>query len=187
MNFLSRTLIFAGILLLFFGGYLIFQRYNPKQLSFRNFNGYANSASGALPQKIIVPSLKIELPIYPAKISGNSWEATTKGVSYLVSSPVPGETGNSILYGHNWASLLGSLPKIVPGEAIEIVFGKGEKKTFIVEHTSIVAPSQTDILAPSSDTRLTLYTCTGFLDSKRFVATALLKSQSDLKPQFIVD
>ncbi len=175
MNFLSRTLILIGVALLFLGGYFIFQRYNSKQLSFQNFNEYASSVSGILPQKIIIPSLKIELPIYPAKIRGNSWEATTKGVSYLVSSPAPGEVGNSILYGHNWTSLLGPLTRIKPGDKIEIISNNSERKTFVVEYTSIVDPYQTSVLSSANDTRLTLYTCAGFLDSKRFVVTAFIK------------
>jgi len=174
MNFLSRTLILIGVTLLFLGGYFIFQRYNPKQLSFQDFNGYTNSVSGALPQKIVIPSLKIQLPIYPAQIRGNSWEATTKGISYLVSSPIPGEAGNSILYGHNWDSLLGRLQNIKPGEKIKVAYDDKTTKTFVVAYISIVDPSHTEILAPSSDSRITLYTCTGFLDSRRFVATAIL-------------
>lgn len=111
--------------------------------------------------------------MYPAQIENNKWEATTKGVSYLVTSPVPGNAGNSIIYGHNWGNLLGSLSKIKPGQKIEIVLDDNEKRTFIVEHTSIIGPDQTSVLEDTSDRRITLYTCTGFLDSKRFVVTAI--------------
>ncbi len=118
----------------------------------------------------------MDLEIIPSKITNNTWEATSQGVSHLSSSPIPGEKGNSILYGHNWTNLLGNLTKIKPGAEINIILKNREKKIFIVEYVSIVGPNDTQILADTDDTRITLYTCTGFLDAKRFVVTALLKS-----------
>lgn len=177
MKLLANTLILLGAILLAFAGYLIFQRYNPAQLSFHNLDqGSNNSVSGTLPRKIVIPSLKITLPIYPAQIKRNEWQATPNGVSYLAGSPLPGDAGNSILYGHNWANLLGPLPRIKTGEKIEIVYGTGEIKTFIVRYTALVSPTETKILAQTQNEKIiTLYTCAGFLDSKRFVATAFLQ------------
>lgn len=181
MNLPSRILIFTGAALLIFGAYLIFERYNPQRLGFNNAPISSSTPSaGVFPKEIIIADLDIKLPVYPAQIEKNKWEATTKGVSYLVTSPVPGEVGNSIIYGHNWANLLGRLPKIMPGQKIEIIFDNNEKRTFIVEHASIVGPDQTSILEGTSDKRITLYTCTGFLDSKRFVVTAINQQGSGL-------
>lgn len=87
---------------------------------------------------------------------------------------MPGEPGNSILYGHNWTSLFGNLPKTKPGERVDIGFSDGSMQQFIVEYTSIVSPDEIEIIEQTEDTRITLYTCTGFLDSKRFVVVAKL-------------
>lgn len=175
MAFFSKILIVLGFLILTFGGFLLYQHYTPQRLSFSNFK-----PSSALQvnhkSRIIIPSLSINLEIFPAKINGNKWEATTEGVSHLSSSPIPGEKGNSILYGHNWTSLLGNLTKINPGAEINIILENNDKKTFVVEYISVVDPSATQILSNTKDTRITLYTCSGFLDIKRFVVTALLKS-----------
>lgn len=174
MNLASRLLIFTGVAFLIFGAYLIFERYNPQKLGFDNAPSSSfTSSAGTFPREIIIASLSIRLPVYPAQIENNKWEATTKGVSYLVTSPVPGEVGNSILYGHNWNSLLGRLPSIKPGEEIKIVYDDKTIKTFVIQYTSIVDPSAAEILASSGDSRITLYTCSGFLDSKRFVVTAV--------------
>ncbi|MBI2621982.1 MAG: sortase [Candidatus Levybacteria bacterium] len=170
---LPKALILLGFLFLFFGFYLVTQRYSPKTLEFKNLEVKNSIQADVRPVRIAIPSLGIEVPIYPSSINNGKWESTTKGVSYLSSSPVPGETGNSILYGHNFSTLLGSLPKIKPGEKIEITLSSGEKKVFTVRYTSIVDPTQTHILNQTEDSRITIYTCTGFLDSKRFVATAL--------------
>ena len=50
----------------------------------------------------------------------------------------------------------------------------GEERNFLVEYTSVVDPNQTYILSQTKDKGITLYTCTGFLDTKRFVVTATL-------------
>lgn len=126
------------------------------------------------PIGLVIKSVGIELPILPARIQrGGVWESTPRGVSYLSSSPLPGESGNSILYGHNWPNLLGSLPQVKPGSSIEIVFADGSRKKFVITFTSLVTPDQSHILAPTADSRITLYTCAGFLDSRRFVVTAI--------------
>ncbi len=174
MSLFSKISIFLGILLLFFGAYLILERYNPKRLEFGNITQTAVNTSDVYPRKITIPSLGIELGIYPARIKKNKWEATTNGVSYLSSTPIPGEMGNSILYGHNFPTLLGSLPKIKPGDEIVVSLSSGKEKAFVVKYTSVVTPRQTEILKNSGDSRITLYTCTGFLDRQRFVATAIL-------------
>ena len=175
MKLASKILILTGIGLLIFGSYLIFQRYNPQRLGFNNIPPMAFvPQAGIFPKEVTIKNLGVRLPVYPARIKDNKWEATTKGVSYLVTSPVPGESGNSIIYGHNWSNLLGKLPKIKPGEKIEVLLDNNKKRTFIVEYTSVVGPDQTNILNATNDKRLTLYTCAGFLDTKRFVAVAVL-------------
>jgi len=174
MSLSSKFLILAGLLLLLFGSYLIFQRYSPKTLEFKNLKVAQSQSSNITPVRIIIPSVKIDNGVYKAKISNGQWETTDKGISYLISSPIPGEKGNSILYGHNWESLLGKLTGVKPGEKIDIVMSNGEKKVFTVQFTSIVDPNETHILSQTKDNRITIYTCTGFLDSKRFVAVATL-------------
>jgi len=48
----------------------------------------------------------------------------------------------------------------------------GEEETFIVKESYSVTPDQSHILTQTADVRLTLYTCDGFLDLKRFVVIA---------------
>lgn len=164
----------AGFLLF---GFLIYQRYNPQNLSFDiqyNLVQQIENDYKAKPVSINIESQKIALPIIPSEIKNNKWEATTKGVSYLSSSALPGEQGNSILYGHNWPNLLGNITKVKPGEKITINFSDHSSREFLVEYITQVKPTQTEILNNSSDHRITIYTCSGFLDSMRFVVVAKL-------------
>ena len=173
MNF-SKFFIFLGIFFLILSAHLVYQRYSPKKLEFKNLNVSKSVSSELTPVKVSVPRLGIENLVISSQIEDGKWEATNDGISFLSNSPVPGYNGNSIFYGHNWPNLLGKLTQVKPGDRIEVLLNNGDKKIFKVEYTSVVDPSQTHILDQTKDQRITIYTCTGFLDSKRFVATAIL-------------
>lgn len=48
----------------------------------------------------------------------------------------------------------------------------GTTRTFTIDQTAVISPTQASVVNPTLDTRLTIYTCTGFLDTKRFVVVA---------------
>ncbi len=177
-RFLSNILIIFGIFCYALVVYSLYERVNPQRVSFtykKHIETVSNNKVFATPTEIRIPQVSVKLPIIHSKIVNGKWEATTAGVSYLSSSPIPGEMGNSILYGHNWSNLLGPLVHVKPKDVIEIVYSDKSKKIFEVEYTVTVTPDETHILLPSKDKRITLYTCTGFLDSKRFVVVGILR------------
>ncbi len=172
LRLISRFFLLLGYIFLFFGFYLVYLRYSPKLLSFESKPPAIATTPSKAPQKIEIPSIKVELPIISAIKEGNKWETTHNGVSHLSSTPIPGQKGNSVLYGHNWGSLLADLPQIKPGQKVFVTFGNGKRQMFVVEYTAVVDPSESYIIDSTKDTRITIYTCTGFLDSKRFVVVA---------------
>ena len=180
-KFLSTLLILSGLILFSFGGYLVWERNSPQRISFDTpppvqKGSLVENVSEFGQAKIIkIPSINKELEIIPSQIVNKRWESTKKGVSYLSTSPIPGEIGNSIIYGHNYPNLLKDLTKVKVGDEITIVYENGSEKKFDVKFTQEVGPNQSSILDPTDDRRITLYTCSGFFDSKRFVITALLK------------
>jgi LPXTG-site transpeptidase (sortase) family protein len=174
---LSKILIAFGLSLILFGFHLVYERYSPNKFEFENFVVNAEAKSQLSPVRMIISSAGIDQTIYPAEIKNGKWSSTKEGVSHLDSSPIPGEKGNSIIYGHNWPNVIGNLVKVKPGDKIEIMLSDSSVKTFEVRYTSIVEPTETSIVSKTNDIRLTVYTCTGFLDSKRFVVTAFLNSQ----------
>lgn len=173
-----RFLLCFGAFCLIVSLALFWQRHNPNRLAFElNKSPVSLIESGSvnpLPSEIIISDLSISLPILPAKIENNKWQSTNKGVSYLLSSAVPGEKGNSILYGHNWSNLLGKITKLKPNQIITVRFADNSSKTFKITTVQEVSPKGISVLANSIDSQLTLYTCSGFLDSKRFVVSAKL-------------
>lgn len=177
MRSFANLLIYFGLICLILFGFLYWQRNTPKRLQFNlNKIDLAQTAKVANkePKVLIIKDLGIEQNIYPASIKEGKWEATDKGISFLSSTPVPGEKGNSVIYGHNWKNILGSLMRAKPGQVVEIVYADGSSAKFKIEYTQVVTPDQTQILDQTKDSRITLYTCSGFLDTKRFVVTALL-------------
>ncbi len=172
---MKRNLCFIiGTLLLLFSTYLLFERITPRRLAFAYTKTDIQSSHAEAPIGIVIPSIGVSLPIFPAIILSDSWPTTDKGVSYLTSSPLPGSKGNSVLYAHNWPNLLGKLPQVKPGDKITIIGENNTTSSFSVVYTATVDPSNESILAPSTDTRITLYTCTGLFDTKRFVVVATL-------------
>jgi len=121
------------------------------------------------PVRLEIPENGIYLPIYQSYVNNGVWEYSEQGISYLKGSPLPGDYGNSILYGHNWPNLLGNLKKAKKGDVLKIHLSNNEIREFRVVDTYIVTPDQTHILSPTETPVVTLYTCTGFLDSKRLV------------------
>ncbi len=171
----SKFFISLSLVCFLLTAFLYYQRNNPRSLAFdinQSINYSGKKSKTPQPTVIIIEDLNIKLPIIPAKIISNSWETTDIGVSYLTISPKPGEMGNSILYGHNWTNLLGKLTLVKPGQKIIIVYPKNDIKKFQVEYTTTTSPKDISVLSQTKDKRITIYTCTGFLDSKRFVVVA---------------
>lgn len=171
----GHSLIVAGLCLAVFGGVLTLFHYNPNRLSFKNSHLEKKQQLAdnlKIPKKITIRAINVNLPIIPSTIRNGVWETTDKGVSYLIQSPVPGTYGNSILYGHNWTKLLGGLTQMKPGQTFEIEYSDGSIETFTIQTTAYVLPTDISVLRDSAKPLVTLYTCAGPLDSKRFVVTA---------------
>jgi len=177
MHKIANLFIATGLLSLLFSFILLFQRYSPYRLMFQGKIQTSNlvQADKNIPVSLRIPKLGINLPVIPAQLNNSKWGTTTKGVSWLIASPIPGDKGNSILYGHNWNSLLGNLENAKTGYTVEILYKNSVKRYFQITYVSIVNPDQIHVLSQTDDKRLTIYTCTGFLDQKRLVVTAEYK------------
>jgi LPXTG-site transpeptidase (sortase) family protein len=175
MKIFAHLLILISLLCVFVGSYYLWLRMDPNRLTFQSYPYATEVVTGQLlPERVTLPDLRIDAPVFPAEVKGNMWETTNDGASYLLSSPIPGEIGNSIIYAHNWASLFGNLRNAKPGQKVNIEFADRSTKTFLIISTATVTPSDFSILAPSHDRRITLYTCDGWFDTKRFVVVAIL-------------
>lgn len=123
------------------------------------------------PNRIIIPSLSINLPVSTSKIVFTTWEVSLTGASFGDTSTLPGNIGNTVIFAHVRPGLFLNLPKIKVGDMVH-VFTSKDWFSYKVKQVQIVNPEDIAILNASSDHELTLYTCIGEDWNKRFVAKA---------------
>ena len=152
---------------------LFAQRYRPVVGNVQIAGTSSYTGELTAPAGIAIPSIGLNLPTVITYMQGKKWPTTPTGVSYLANSAIPGDQGNAVFYGHNWPAILGNLGNTKTGDKIVIQYQNGKTRDFTVDQVKIVGPNATEILASSETPKITLYTCTGFLDSQRLVVTAI--------------
>ena len=92
--------------------------------------------------------------------------------SYLKQSAKPGEPGNIIIYGHNTRQIMGNIRALKGYETIQLTTQDGTIHKYKISLIDEVDPSETKYLLPTEEETVTLYTCSGFMDKKRFIVQA---------------
>ena len=138
-------------------------------------NSQSDLNIGAKPAKLYIPRLSRILYVSDGYVTGNRWIISQTGVSFYPESALPGtSSGNSVLYGHNTEEILGGLWQVQDGDFLYVVLKNGEFVKSQVFEKKEITPKQVEILNSSADSRLTIYTCSGFLDTARFVVVGKL-------------
>lgn len=169
LKFIRFVLFSFGCVCVVISMALFWQQYRPNKYRFHDFSRSENSSRFTLSH---LSYKDIELPIEDGRIQNGRWPLSNDSLVYLKDSGVVGQTGNAVIYGHNWDNLLGFLKNIKPGEKIRLTSSNNEHYSYIVETVQEVSADQTHILSPTDDKRLTLYTCSGLFDRKRLVVVA---------------
>lgn len=128
-------------------------------------------AQGDLPVRIVIPSVEIDVAVRPARIVNGYWELFDDVAGFGQGSAYPGEVGNTVIFAHTRSGLFINLKNIKKGEGVYVIT-KDKWFSYQVDKITEVLPSQTEVIAPTPDETLTLYTCSGFADSKRLIVTA---------------
>lgn len=128
---------------------------------------------GENPTQIIIPSIKIDLPIDEGSIKDGVWEISYQNATHLESSANPGSNGNIVIYGHNKRAIFGNLPYLKVGEKISIKTSEGKIHQYKVVDKLWVGPDRIDLVSPKDTEELTIYTCWGLFDSQRVVIKAI--------------
>lgn len=159
-----------GILLILSGSIYIWHQ--KTKYSFAEIPAERLNKAISLPIAIGIPAINISLPIDEGQVAGNVWQVSDTHANHLSSSASPGEGGNIVIYGHNKPKILGKLDLVQIGDAITLTSGTGQKYTYSVTKKIVVSPNQVEVIKSTGEPLLTVYTCTGFLDSKRLVIQA---------------
>lgn len=110
---------------------------------------------------IIIPAVLIDAPIE----HGLTKENLAQNIAHAPGSSYPGEKGNTILEGHNYAkftrgeqNFFSLLHLIKKGAPVYIYFG-GKKYQYVVKDKKILNVENPKLYQNTSDERLTLITC----------------------------
>jgi LPXTG-site transpeptidase (sortase) family protein len=93
---------------------------------------------------------------------------------YANSSPIG--SGNAVLYGHDdiEGSIFGRLKDLTVGDELDVALTDGRSVVYRIAARTIVAPTAVQILQPTNDVRLTVFTCwPNWVDTQRVVVTAM--------------
>ena len=163
-------LLISGIVLI--SVFTIWRYYQVRILSFKVSEYQEQSKEGIIPTYIKMYPLGVDIKIKEAMIIKGVWQVYPDAISHLSSSARVGEKGNIIMYGHNKDNVLGPIRWAKEGATIELYDGSKTKYLYKVVKTDTVEPDNLSYVLPTSEETLTLYTCVGFLDSKRFIVVA---------------
>lgn len=125
-----------------------------------------------LPVRIQLPSGKL-VKLVRTELSDGIWYVDDAYGNYLSESAALGGPGNVVVYGHNFPHIFGSLDEVKIGELVRVTDQNEVEHRYQIEHITEVDPSDTSWIQPTTESTLTLYTCSGFLDSKRLIVRAI--------------
>ena len=124
--------------------------------------------------RVQIQAISVDAPV----VQGDSWDQLKKGVGQHVGSADPGQVGNVVLSAHDdvFGEIFRNLDRLHPGDQV-LLFTAQRQFVYTVTSSQIVAPTQVDVMNPTSDSSLTLISCYPYMvDKKRIVVFAKLQN-----------
>ena len=133
---------------------------------------------------VTIPRIKVDERVMEVGVENGEYVAPAWDIGHQEDSVNPGEPGNSVFNGHlttiNAGHVFARLHELRPGDVI-YVFTESHRLTWTVEQVYTTDNDDSSFIAPTQDTRITLYTCDGHLIplkhdySERFVVVGRLE------------
>ena len=145
------------------------------------------SPSVATPAELGSGIAIIDVPrigLHSVVVEGVSVPDLRKGPGHVPGSAMPGGAGNVVISGHRttYGAPFSRLNELSGGDLIRMITTRGTFD-YRVTQQRIVSPTEVSVIAPSSDSRLTLTTChPKFSASQRLVVIATLQSPAQEVP-----
>lgn len=124
-------------------------------------------------RQVQIAAIGVNAPI----VMGDGWEQLKKGVGQHLGSANPGDAGNLVLSAHNdiFSEIFRDLDQLKEGDEI-IIITQDRSFTYVVTGTLIVEPDRVDLLAPTSNSTITLISCYPYrVDNLRIVVQGVLQ------------
>lgn len=138
------------------------------------------------PNQLIIPSMLLDEKIVEGPVS-QTYANLRKGVWRWPEGSTPDKGGNTIFIGHRFTytqprGVFYYLDKVKIGQTIGVIWHQQHYR-YKVTNIREVLPTQTSILNQTTDSRLTIFTCTPlWLPKHRLVVTARLIPHSGVTP-----
>lgn len=120
------------------------------------------------PTTLLLPTVGVNMPIIQVYLSGSSWDISHLGqnVGHLEGTAWFDKPGNVALSGHvelsdGRAGVFSRLGQMNAGDPIFVNYD-GQQLEYTVTEVRTVAPGDISVLYPTSDSRLTLITCSSY-------------------------
>jgi len=131
------------------------------------------------PNQLIIPAMQLDQPIYEGT---DTYAELDKGVWHWPGSSTPDKGSNTVLLGHRFTyttprGVFYFLDVVKVGDEISIVWNN-TLYPYRVYQTEVVTPDHVEILDPTTEPTLTMYTCTPtWWPVNRLVVRAHLEKQ----------
>jgi LPXTG-site transpeptidase (sortase) family protein len=116
---------------------------------------------------MLIPRIGVDSSIMEMEIQGATYQVPSFDVGHHADSAKPGEVGNQIYNGHletiDAGRVFARLHELAAGDAV-YVYTATHRFDWVVQDLRKVPNSARDFLEPTSDPRMTLYTCAGTFD-----------------------
>jgi LPXTG-site transpeptidase (sortase) family protein len=119
-----------------------------------------------VPNRIVVPSLAIDLPVVSQTYSKalKSWPVAPSDANYATETPlINNSKGQSLIYGHDNRAVFGPLLNMQPRTEVYVYTANGHIFKYSFTGFKDVSPNQVNIVSEMTDAPvgLNLITCTG--------------------------
>jgi LPXTG-site transpeptidase (sortase) family protein len=161
-------------------------RGGTRQTELRQKVATSSSTKVNEPNQLIIPSMLLDKTIVEGPVS-NQIMNLRKGVWRWPASSTPDKGSNTVFLGHRFTyynprGVFYYLDKVKVGQNIGVIWNK-QRYQYRVSDIKEVQPTATEILKPTKDSRLTIFTCTPlWLPKHRLVVIAqLISPTGDLR------
>lgn len=140
----------------------------------------AKPAPSALPVQVLISSLNLHPRVESVGVDRFGAMAVPRNyfdVGWYNLGPIPGDPGDAVIDGHagypDQPLVFAKLVKFRSGDKIVVVLADGSRRDFIVDSVTTwpARAHPTGLFDPSGPARLSLITCTGQFNDKRFSYT----------------
>jgi sortase A len=153
----------VGLLALGYAAYVVIDATTYQTIALRRFERARQTASAEPPLVDGGPIGEIRIPrlgLAAMVLQGDSTAILRHAVGHLAETALPGESGNVVLAGHR-DTLFRPLESVQVGDVITLNTRSGAF-TYLVESTSVVPPTDLQVIQPTGRRTLTLITCFPF-------------------------